>query len=55
MEPEEAQQQRKARTRSRRVIWFNPTYSVDVKTNVGKEFLLLVDKHFLDGILYTGF
>ena len=27
-------------------IWFNPPYSLNVKTNVGKEFLKLVDKAF---------
>jgi hypothetical protein len=28
------------------VTWFNPPYSLDVATNVAKEFLELVDKHF---------
>ena len=27
------------------MIWFNPPHSVNVKTNVGKEFLMLLDKH----------
>ena len=49
METDEAQQQKKTRARSKRVIWFNPPHSVNVKTNVGREFLLLVDKHFPDG------
>ena len=39
-------QQRKSRSRSKRIIWFNPPYSLNVMTNVGKEFLLLIDKHF---------
>ena len=33
----------KRRRRKRRVIWFNPPYSIHVKSNVGKEFLKLVD------------
>ena len=49
MEEENIQQQKRTRTRSRRVIWFNPPYSVNVQTNVGKEFLMLVDQHFPEG------
>ena len=33
----------------RRVTWFNPPYSMDVATNVAREFLELVDKHFPPG------
>ena len=29
-----------------RVTYFNPPYSLDVETNVGKIFLELLDKHF---------
>ena len=36
----------KKRNRPRKVIWFNPPYSMNVQTNVGKEFLSLIDKHF---------
>ena len=36
----------KTRTRSRNIIWFNPPYSTNVRTNVGRNFLSLVDKHF---------
>ena len=32
--------------RSRKIIWFNPPYNKNVATNVGKYFLMLVDKHF---------
>ena len=32
--------------RKRNIIWFNPPYSTNVKTNVGKTFLQLVCKHF---------
>ena len=34
------------RNRNRKVIWFNPPYSLNVKTNIGKVFLKLVRKHF---------
>ena len=32
--------------RSRNIIWFNPPFSQNVKTNIGKLFLKLVKKHF---------
>ena len=32
--------------RNRTVIWFNPPYSQNVKTNIGKLFIKLVRKHF---------
>ena len=32
--------------RKRKIIWFNPPYSVNVKTNIGKIFLSLLKKHF---------
>ena len=44
-EPVEDQAAKK-RSRRRRVIWFNPPYSIHVKTNVGREFLKLVDSAF---------
>lgn len=34
------------RNRKRRITWFNPPFSKNVKTNVGKKFLELVDKCF---------
>ena len=34
------------RNRARNIIWFNPLYSQNVKTNIGKTFLNLVKKHF---------
>ena len=49
MESEELQKKKKSRSRSRRITWFNPPYSVNVKTNVAHEFLLLIDKHFPKG------
>ena len=35
------------KVRQRKIIWFNPLYSVNVKTNIGEMFLKLFDKHFL--------
>ena len=40
---------KKKRCRQRRITWFNPPYSMDVETNVGKEFLELLDLHFPPG------
>lgn len=37
------------RCRKRHISWFNPPYSEHVKTNVGKEFLKLIDKCFPPG------
>ncbi len=34
------------RNRGRKIIWFNPPYSRSVETNIGKEFLHLLDIHF---------
>ena len=34
------------RNRNRKVIWFNPPFSDSVKTNIGKIFLQLVNRHF---------
>ena len=34
------------RNRNRKVIWFNPPNSLNVKTNIGKVLLKLVRKHF---------
>ena len=33
--------------RKRKIIWFNPPYSLNVKTYVRKLFLKLLDRHFL--------
>ena len=38
--------QPKNRTRKRNVIWFTPPYNAALKTNLGKEFLKLIDKNF---------
>ena len=34
----------KQRNRNRQIIWFNTFYSMNVKTNVGKLFMRLIDK-----------
>lgn len=36
----------KKRNRQRNIIWYNPPFSKNVKTNIGKSFLKLIDKHF---------
>ena len=35
-----------ARKRKRAIIWYNPPYSMNVKTNIGKRILKLLQKHF---------
>ena len=40
------QDNEKTRRRKRNIVWFNPPYSDHVKTNVGKEFFNVLDKHF---------
>ena len=32
--------------RKKQIIWFNPSYSKNITTKVGKYFLSLIDKHF---------
>ena len=32
--------------RKRKIVWFNPVYSMNVTTNVGRYFLNLINKHF---------
>ena len=34
------------KSRKRNILWFNPSYSKSVKTNIGKLFLRLINKHF---------
>ena len=38
--------QNSRKNRQRNLIWFNPPYSMNVQTNIGREFLNLVSKHF---------
>ena len=37
---------KKKRNRPRNILWFNPPYNSNVKTNVGKKFFNLLKKHF---------
>ena len=39
-------EQKKKNNRTRKVIWFNPPYSKQVSTNIGKRFLNLLDQYF---------
>ena len=36
----------KPKTRTRKVTWFNPPFSSNVRTDVSRTFLNLIDKHF---------
>ena len=38
--------QNNLKNRPRNIIWFNPPYSMNVRTNIGREFLNLFGKHF---------
>ena len=37
---------REARSRKRQLLWFNPSFSTIVRTNIGSTFLNLLEKHF---------
>ena len=39
----------KKKRRRRNVLWFNPPFSLNVKTNIGKKFFAILDKHFPKG------
>ena len=43
------QQRDASNSRKRKIIWYNPPFSKNVKTNIGQKFLGLVDKHFPRG------
>ena len=47
--PPENQTQPRRRKRCKKRCWFNPPYSINVETNVGKIFLELLDNHFPPG------
>ena len=34
------------KSRKRKIIWFNPPYNMNLETNIGEEFLKLIDIHF---------
>ena len=40
------------KTRRRKCIFYNPPYCMSIKTNIGKAFLELIDKHFGEGHAY---
>ena len=42
----ESRSQNEKHKRTRRIIWLNPPYSKNVRTNVARDFLKLMDKHF---------
>ena len=44
--PLENDNKKNKRARKRNIIWFNPPYSSALKTNLGKEFLQIIDKNF---------
>ena len=37
---------KKGRNRNRKVIWFNPPFNKNLKTNIGREFLHILDRNF---------
>ena len=37
---------KKKRARKRKVTWFNPPYSMNVSTDLGRKFFSLLDRHF---------
>lgn len=39
----------KSKNRQRNIVWFNPPFSKNVSTNIGRRFLALIDKHFGHG------
>lgn len=40
------QKKRTKNNRNRNIIWYNPPFNMALKTNIGKTFLKLIDKHF---------
>ena len=45
-DPEHNKTTRTSRRRKRNIVWFNPPYSRNVATNIGKEFFNLLQTHF---------
>ena len=39
-------QKKKKRNRSRNIIWYTPPFNMSLETNIGKEFLKIIDKNF---------
>ena len=40
------QQENKKKKKKRKIIWFNPPYNAATSTNIGKQFLKMIEKHF---------
>ena len=38
--------QRNRRQRNKKIIWYNPRFDLQVKTNIGKTFFQLLDRNF---------
>ena len=47
--PETETVSRKKNKNNNRITWFNPPYSLNVETNIGRIFLQLLDSHFPPG------
>ena len=45
-EDENAQQQAEKKRRKRKIIWYNPPFNKALKTDIGAQFLKLIDTHF---------
>ena len=45
-DPQAKQATRKSEARKRKITWYNPPWDSNVKTNLGRKFLLIVDKCF---------
>ena len=43
---EPPQPNRQARKRGRNIIWYNPPFSMNVRTDIGRKFLNLIERHF---------
>ena len=54
-DPEHNKTTRTSRRRKRNMVWFNPPYSRNVATNIGKEFFNLLQIHFPKQHPYTAF
>ena len=44
-------QSKRNRRRTRQIVWFNPPYSMNIETNIGQEFLKLIDNFPQNNIL----
>ena len=40
------QPKKRKRSRKRNILWYNPPFSANVSTNIGRKFFALIDKHF---------